>query len=186
MPDTVQAVFEYPNGVILNWEATLCNSFDADYEIFYGTDSAIMLRGSNAWMFKEVDAPMLGWEVYAKKEQFYKETGIVLNAGSSKQAALNAAAAEAEANIKTPLYSALDAFITNSNTLIAGVQDFIDTYGDNPKGLKDYIAGLLKEKSRIAAAGYEDGFEAAVVAIKANEAILKKEKVVFQKEWFEI
>jgi len=29
-------------------------------------------------MFKEVDSPLLGWEVYARKENFYKETGIAL------------------------------------------------------------------------------------------------------------
>lgn len=189
VPDTVEAIFEYPNGALLNWEATLGNSFDADYEVFYGTDSAILLRGSNAWMFKEVDAPMLGWEVYAKKEQFYKETGIVLNADSSKQKALGGGTPGAEAAaaaVKEPISSALEAFITNSNTLIAGVEDFVATYGENAKGLKEYLAGLAKEKSRIPAAGYQEGFEAVVTALKANEAILSKEKITFQKEWFEI
>ena len=72
VPDTVQAIFEYPNGVQFGYEATLANSFDSDYEMFYGTDSAVMLRGNKAWMFKEVDAPLLGWEVYARKDEFYR------------------------------------------------------------------------------------------------------------------
>ena len=32
----------------------------------------------------------------------------------------------------------------------------------------------------------KDGFEAAIIAIKANEAILKNQKIAFQKEWFEL
>jgi len=74
VPDTVQAVFQYPGGIYFSYECSLANSFDADYEMFYGTDSAIMLRGNKAWMFKEVDAPLLGWEVYAHKDSFFQET----------------------------------------------------------------------------------------------------------------
>jgi hypothetical protein len=35
-------------------------------------------------------------------------------------------------------------------------------------------------------AGYQEGYEAAVMAIKANEAILGGEKIAFKKEWFEL
>jgi predicted dehydrogenase len=193
VPDTVHAFFEYPNGMTLQYDSSLCSSFEGEYQVFYGNDSSILLRGSmledsSAWMFKEVDAPMLGWEVYAKKEQFQKETGIVLKVGSTKQALLNPAAAEdpAVAATKTALYSGLESFVINANELIAGLEDFVATFGENAKGLKEYLAGLSKERSRAPACGYQEGFEAAVVAIKANEAILKKENVTFQKEWFEV
>jgi predicted dehydrogenase len=83
VPDTVQAVIEYPAGITLTYDATLANSFDGDFAMFYGTDAAVMLRESKAWLFKEVDSPLLGWEVYASKEVFYKETGIVLKANAS-------------------------------------------------------------------------------------------------------
>ncbi len=56
VPDTVQAMFEYPGGVFLTYDAALTNSFDADYEMFYGSDSAVMIRENKAWLFKEVDA----------------------------------------------------------------------------------------------------------------------------------
>ena len=72
VPDTIQAVIEYPGDVFLSYEATLGNSFDSDYEMLFGTDSAVMLRANKAWMFKEVDSPLLGWEVYARKDEFYK------------------------------------------------------------------------------------------------------------------
>ena len=63
VPDTAQCVFEYPEGVNFIYDATLANSFDSDYEMIYGTDAAVMMRGAKAWMFKESDAPLLGWEV---------------------------------------------------------------------------------------------------------------------------
>jgi len=34
-----------------------------------------MMRENRAWMFKEVDSPLLSWEVYAKKEKFFKRGG---------------------------------------------------------------------------------------------------------------
>ena len=30
--------------------------------------SAIMVRDAKAWLFKEADAELLGWEVYARKD----------------------------------------------------------------------------------------------------------------------
>src|SRR5688572_863005 len=74
VPDTVQAIIEYPGGVRLVYDGTLANSFDAEYEMYYGSDAAVMLRENKAWMFKEVDSPLLGWELYARKDSFYKET----------------------------------------------------------------------------------------------------------------
>ncbi len=89
VPDTIQAVLEFPGGVQMIYDATLANSFDGEYEMLYGSDAAIMMRESKAWMFKEVDSPLLGWEVYADKMTFYKETGIALVAGKSKAVPAN-------------------------------------------------------------------------------------------------
>ena len=52
------------------------------------------------------------------------------------------------------------------------------------EALKEYLASL--NKNRAAAAGYEHGFEATVLAIKANEAITNGRRIVLQNEWFEI
>ena len=67
VPDTVQAVLEFPAGVRMIYDATLANSFDGEYELLFGSDAAVMMRDGKAWMFKEVDSPLLGWEVYAAK-----------------------------------------------------------------------------------------------------------------------
>ena len=183
--DTIQAVFEFPDGVNYSADATLANSFDSSYEILYGTDSAVMMRESKAWLFKEVDSPLLGWEVYARKEQFYQETGIALVANASK---LVKAQKEGEAPPPevTPLQHALAAFITNSGLVAKGVEDFTANFGEDTEALREYLAGL--GKSRRSAAGYQDGFEATVLVIKANEAIRKGQgqRIVMQNEWFEI
>lgn len=183
VPDTMQATFEFPEGVLLNFEASIATSFDSDYEVYYGTDSAIMVRENKAWMFKEVDAPLLGWEVYARKESFYKETGIALVMDASKSAGAGAGAEEAP--VITPLQYALEAFIANTNTHHAAVEDFAANFDANDTdALKEYLDTI--SKSRRHAAGYKEGYEAAVMAIKANEAALKRQRLVFQKEWFEL
>ena len=113
VPDTVQAVFEYEGGQRLLWDATLASSFDSAYELFYGSDSTIMMRDQKAWMFKEVDAPMLGWEVYARRDRFYRETGIALLANATKLDAIGQDPTADDPNRKSPLWHALKAFADN-------------------------------------------------------------------------
>ena len=182
VPDTAQAVFEYPHGVRLMWDATIANSFDADYELYYGSDAAVMMRENRAWMFKEVDSPLLSWEVYAKKERFFNEAGIVLMIGGSKQATMEKAEDKIPFGTAT-LTSALDTFLRNSSDLSTAEERFIADYGaDDPAEL---LAALAKVP-RKPAAGYLEGFQAMVTAIKANEAILSGSKLVFQPEWYEL
>ena len=180
--DTIQAVLEFPGNVQGIYDATLANSFDGDYELLYGTDAAVMTRGSKAWLFKEVDSPLLGWEVYARKEVFHQETGIALVANASK-------ATEAEANVEpppftsTPLAFALAAFLSNVNEVAGGVEDFTATYdAADKKALAKHIAGLKMAPD----ATWKEGLEAAVVAIKTNEAIVGSKRIAFEKEWFEL
>lgn len=185
--DNVQTLLRYPNGTHYSFEATLGNSFDAEMAMFFGTDCAIMMRERRAWMFKEVDAPLLGWEVYAVKESFYKESGIVLRAGATKQDAQKEARKSGEDVVdpKTALQYALENFLINSGNLAAGVKDFIDSYGeDNEQDLRAFLQDLIKKRS--AAADALDGYRATLVAIKANEALVKGEPITLSREWFEV
>ncbi len=188
--DTVQAVFEYPDGILHNQELTIANSFDSDYAVLYGADSAILVRDRQAWMFKEPDAPLLGWEVYARKETFYKESGIVLGADATKLTSpdkpeqTQAPTAPSPALQTTALSFSLQRFLTNSLLVGTGVEDFIASFGDkDAKALQEYVGGLAK--SRQPAATWKEGYESAVVAIKAHEAVVRKQRIVFSKEWFE-
>lgn len=155
--DTIQCLFEYPGGVHLLYDATLGNSFDGAYELLMGSDSALLTRGERAWMFKEADSPLLGWEVYARKDKFGDDIGIALVANATQLLAQGKIPGQESATndpTKTPFYAALEEFVTC-------IQQ-----GKKPE------------------CGPLEGLQAAVVAIKANEAIKSGGKVTFQPEWF--
>jgi hypothetical protein len=179
--DTLQLIVEYTEGVRLMYDATLANSFDGEYEMYYGSDAAVMMRDNKAWMFKEVDSPLLGWEVYARKDQFYKETGIALAAGGSKQTALGSKGDESPA--LPPLYTALEVFLGNCAEVDAAVEDFRSLYGNADK--KQLAESLATIKLR-EAANCQDGYAATVLAIKANEAVLNGGRIELKKEGFEL
>lgn len=155
--DTIQAMIEYPGGENMMYDASLVSGFDASYDLLFGNDATIILRDEKAWMFKEVDAPMLGWEVYARKDKFYKETGIALLANATKLDALGQDPTEDDPNAKPPIWHALKAFADNL------------TYGPFP-----------------AIADARLGYESTVVAIKANEAVQEGKRVEIPDELYEL
>ncbi|HEY3913755.1 MAG TPA: Gfo/Idh/MocA family oxidoreductase [Verrucomicrobiae bacterium] len=187
VPDTVQAVFEFPKGVKYMLDCTLCTSFDDVYELYYGTDSTVMCRDSKAWQFKEAGSPLGGWEVYARKDKFYKESGIMLIANGSHQTALLGDAATTKPYDNTPLYYSLQSFAKNVGSTRQAVKDFIDLYGESDtQALQDSINKLQTSKFWEPAATWQDGYEATVMAIKANEAAVNNERITLEKEMFEI
>ncbi|MBC7805557.1 MAG: hypothetical protein H7145_05345, partial [Akkermansiaceae bacterium] len=159
VPDTVQCVLEYPGGVHIAYDATLANSFDGAYELFQGTDAAVLLRDARAWMFKEADAPALGWEVYAYKEKLGDETGIALVADATKLLAAGKKPSEnRDADPKqSALYHACDVFL---NAIRTGKAD--------------------------AEASANVGYTATVIALTANEAILSGKRIAFTPEMFTV
>ena len=84
VPDTVQCVLEYPGGVRVALEATLASSVGGAHTLVHGSNSSLMLREKRAWLLKEADSPLLGWEVYAHKDNVLEESGIALVADSTK------------------------------------------------------------------------------------------------------
>jgi predicted dehydrogenase len=180
--DTVHALFEFPGRVQLAYDCSLANSFDADYEMYYGSDAAVMLRENKAWMFKEVDSPLLGWEVYARKDDFYRETGIALKAGGSKQTSLDEKVTAAMKIDETPLFHALDRFLCNVAEVSNAVEDAMDAYA----GDQDAIAELVSKIKLRPTAGFLEGYQATVLAIKANEAVVSRQRIEFKPEWFEL
>lgn len=182
VPDTIQACFTYPNGVFFHCDATLANSYDANYDVFYGSDSAVMLRDSDIWLFKEVDSPLFGWEVYTKKEIFHKETGIVIKAGASKSVPTEQAG-QPKPYTETALAYALKTFLRNAVDYTAATEDYIASFGaDDESGLVEQLAKVQKRP----AAGYLEGYQATVAAIKANEAILAGQRVELKPDLFEL
>ena len=201
VPDTIQAVIEFPgsdsneprkNCVRLIYDATLANSFESEQEVYFGTSAAVLVREHRAWMVKEVDSDLLGWEVYARKDSFFpdKETGIALVADASKLSAQGTGTSQPDPYPETPLHYALESFFRNCNKVTAAVEDFKSNFDANDKeGLAKILADTRRPGGDAGwqpAAGYKEGFEATVMAIRANEAILKGEKIAFEKDWFSL
>lgn len=181
--DTVDVTLEFAGGARLSFNASLATSYESEYELLHGSDGTILLRDGKAWMFKEVDSPLLGWEIYARKETFHNETGIVLAAGSSKQVVNTEKAAEDTTNVMPPLYSALEAFLGNCAEISAAVEDFRGTFGAGAdrKALAENLAGIELRKG----ASWKDGYSATVLALKANEAVTGGQRIELKPEAFE-
>ena len=179
--DTVQVMIELASGVSMFYDASLANSFDAEYEVLFGSDAAVTMRENKAWLFKEVDAALLGWEVYASKETFYKETGIVLKAGASKSVQQPNAAQE-EPFVNTPLSFALTNFLRNSADLTGAAEDYTSSYGDDKTGLLEALAKVPRRP----AAGFLEGYQATVTAIKANEAVMSGQRITIPRNLYEL
>jgi hypothetical protein len=147
--------------------------------MYYGSDSAVMIRESKAWMFKEADSALYGWEVYARKDAFYKETGIALVADATKLAMRGAKPKEEVPFQDTILSHSLTAFLARCAT----VDDYHESYGSgDPEQLTAHLA-----KSHLApGAGYLEGFQATVTGIKANEAVTSGQRLVMKPEWYEL
>ncbi len=147
MADTVTVVAEYAGGLRHTWTGTLANSFEGEHDVFFGSDAAVLIRDNKAWMFKESDAPLLGWEVYARKDEFLNESGIALVANATKILAQGKKPAEAASESESPLKYALERFVNHIN--------------DSTKAEADWRAG----------------YESAVWAIKTAEAMARGGRV---------
>ncbi len=108
--DTVHAEFLFPGGARLDWDATLGNSFEGQYELLYGVMGTVRLAWTHGWMFKEADAATQGWEVYANRQQFYNDEGITLIADATKLAS-QGKLKEGVGLPNPPLYYALESFL---------------------------------------------------------------------------
>ena len=158
--DTVHCVLEYPRGrdqtVELVFEATLANSFGGTGQVLYGSGGAILIRDMRAWLFKEPDAAVLGWEFYARQDKYGDDQGIVLVANSTKllEQHLEPSKVGNEQG-KDALYYALEAFAKAV------------TSGETPCDAKIE-------------------FQATAVALKVQEAVVKGETVTLDKALFDL
>lgn len=158
VPDTVQCIFEYPNNVRAVFSSSLVSSFSNSYTLFAGSNSSLMMKENRGWLIKEADSVLLGWEVYARKEPCYDETGICMVADSTKllEAGKEPGSEGAVLPTRQPLYVAFE--------------DFTRSIRENGKP----------------SCGAVEGFQSTVVALKANEAAVTGTKIALKSEWFEL
>jgi predicted dehydrogenase len=110
VPDSIALDLVWDDGVVLRYQATLASSYGGQHEVFVGTQGTIRLAWNHGWLFKEADAPTQGWEVYATRQEFFGQEGIVLVADATKLAAQGAL--KAGAGLPHPsLYYALVDFV---------------------------------------------------------------------------
>ncbi|HXW06173.1 MAG TPA: Gfo/Idh/MocA family oxidoreductase [Vicinamibacterales bacterium] len=143
IPDSVVSLIEFPKARA-TFRVSLASSFGGAYTIFQGSDSSLLMKESRGWMIKEADSPLLGWEVYARKEPVHDEMGIAMVADATKllQAGVEPGKSGAVEPEKPPLVMAYESFIRSI------------------------------QQSAPPAAGAKEGFAATVAALKANEAAL--------------
>lgn len=146
IPDTVHLSLEYPDGVWLDYQASLCSSFESSYELLRGTNATIKLAETFGWMFKEADSATQGWEVYASRESFHNDEGITLIANATSLAA-QGKLKEGIGLPHLPLYYALENFL------------------------------LAAAEGKRIMAGVEVGLRAAVIGIKAHEAVMRRTRI---------
>ncbi|MDE2125997.1 MAG: Gfo/Idh/MocA family oxidoreductase [Armatimonadetes bacterium] len=162
VPDTVQLIFEYPNSVRYIFDGTLVSSFDGASDVFMGSDCSILVRDQRAWMFKEIDSPLLGWEVYARKDKLaigdeVDGTGVALVADATKLLAQGVQPASVGTDVsQTALFKSVAAFINSVRT------------GAKP----DADAAV--------------GYQATVIARKAHDASMTGSTVVFDPTMFSL
>ncbi len=156
VPDTVQAIIEYPNNVRMTFTSTLSSSFSNSFATVQGTNSTLLMRERKGWMIKEADSQMLGWEVYARKEPTNDEVGICMVADASKILAAGKEPAK-EGSIEP-----------TKEALYCALENFTRSIRDGAKVVADATAG----------------YQATVIALKANEAAVTGSKITYQPDWF--
>ena len=119
------------------------------------------------------------------RSTFYKETGIALVAGKSKPPPVDAQGQPIQPDplTSTPLFCALSNFLRNAAELDGAAEDYKSSYG------ADDVAGLMEQLGKMprrAGAGYLEGFQAVVTAVKANEAILAGKRMELKPELYEL
>jgi hypothetical protein len=141
------------------FSSTLASSFSGNYTIFEGSKCSLAMRENRGWMIKEADSELLGWEVYARKEVCFDEPGAICMIADATKILKEGKEPGKEGAVepaKQPLYCALENFTKS-----------------------------IREGSK-AACGALEGYQAAVTAIKANEAIVTGTKIAYQPEWFNL
>jgi len=147
-PDTASCLVEF-GPTRANVRTTIASSFGGAYTIFQGSNSSLLLKDTRGWLIKEADSPLLGWEVYARKESVHDETGIAMVADATKllQAGKEPGRGGPLEPEKPALVCAFESFITSIHT-------------GSPS-----------------ACGPEDAYAATAAALGANAAVVSNSRV---------
>jgi predicted dehydrogenase len=145
--DTVHCVLGYPGGVCVTFAGTLASSVGGAFTLVQGTSSSLMIRETRGWLIQEADAPLLGWEVYARKEPVLGETGLAMIADSTRILAAGQEPAEVGGEpARTPLHLALEDFyrsVREGRPVVCGP---LEAYRATVVALEAHLASLSGER----------------------------------------
>ena len=169
-------MYEYENGFSLTQELTLSNSFDGEYEVMHGTNSAVMLRGSQAWMYKEADAPLIGWGIRTQDASLWNTRCCIVMMPYTLGRGKNF--------IESPLIAIFYSPRTGCNRIKLSASRFSNTFEEaDAETLANYLADQLgSTNSLLPAADATAGYQANVIALKANEAVMTGKRVEIKPE----
>lgn len=153
--DTTFNTLRFDRGLFMHHQASLANSFEGRHEILRGSNAAIKLAWTAAWMFKEADAPTQGWEVYANRQQFHNEEGITLIADATKLAS-QGKLKEGVGLPNPPLYYSLSDFV-------ASVREGKPAVCNATDGMRATVVAI--HAARAAATGTEQTIDPALYQI---------------------
>lgn len=137
--DTVALQLAFDDGAVLQYDATLANSYGGIHEVLHGSNAAIKLAWTHGWMFKEADAPTQGWEVYANRQQFHRDEGITLIADATKLAS-QGKLQEGVGLPHEPLYYAVADFLQScveGSPAVVGAEE----------GMRATVVGILADRA---------------------------------------
>lgn len=153
--DTAWCDLVFDDGVVLQYQTSLANSYEDVFEQFHGTMGTIKLTWSHGWLFKEADAPTQGWEVYANRQQFHNEEGITLIADATKLAA-QGKLKEGVGLPNDPLYYAMESFLRS-------VDEGAPPVCSADEGMRATVVGILAHQA--AAKGEEIAIDPSVLNV---------------------
>jgi predicted dehydrogenase len=148
VPDTAVCLMDVGR-VRLNYRASLASSFGNAYTVFQGSNSSLLMKEARSWLIKESDSALLGWEVYARKENVHDETGIAMVADATKL--LEAGKAPGQDTPSGPEKPAL---------LLA---------------FESFATSIREDRPPVCSA--RDGLRATVAALKANQAVTSGSRI---------
>ena len=139
--DTVCCLLDFAR-VRATMRVTLASSFGGASVVFQGSNSSLLLKENRGWLLKEADSPLLGWEVYARKEPILDETGIAMVADATKllQAGKEPGKDAPIEPEKPALVVALESFIASIRTATPPACTAADGCGATIAALKANVA----------------------------------------------
>ena len=103
-------------------------------------------------------------------------------AGASKSVQVAGGAVEDPEN--STLSSALKTFVRNTAFLDFKQKEAKEAFGDDAEAIEEALAKAQSMKRP--AAGYLEGFQATVLGIKANEAVLGRKRIELKSDLYEL